>query len=410
MKTLAERRADYEKVSKKIAELGREGLAAILKDATQVHSGIGGTAVKLEIDGVPVFAKLIAVSDLEMANPESTANLFGLPTFYQYGVGSAGFGAWRELEAHKMTTDWVLKDKRPNFPLMYGYAVVPREKPEPTNEERLDEITRYWGGSEQVKERLKAIDGASNSVVVFLEAIGRSSGLDPRLDYYIHPQSSEGDTTKPDMAMVESELNATCAFMERQGMIHFDAHPGNILTDGGRLYFADFGLATSVNFDLSVEEREFFEKNRGYDRSLATASLSHHPRAESGEELPILPEVRAVSDRYQAVSNRYRTFLTSLREDTTKATPYPAEEMQALHQQVDPAAPQLELQASQGSVDALDSGARAALSDVASLMQQGGVSFVDDGEESPDSQQPSRSFAKEVQERKAKISSENHEL
>lgn len=336
MKTLAERQADYEKVSKKIEELGSEGLAAILKDATQVHSGIGGTAVKLEIDGVPVFAKQIAISDLEMTNPESTANLFGLPNYYQYGVGSAGFGAWRELEAHKMTTDWVLKDECPNFPLMYGHAVVPREKPEPMKEEMLDEMTRYWGGSEQVKERLKAIDGASNSVVVFLEAVGRSSGLNPRLDYYIHPQSSNGDTTKPDMAMVERELKATCDFMESKGMIHFDAHHGNILTDGDRLYFADFGLATSLNFDLSAEEIEFFEKNRGYDRSLATAGLSCHPRAESTrEELPILPEVREVSDRYQAASDRYRTFTKSLREDFTKSTPYPAEEMRALHQQVD---------------------------------------------------------------------------
>ena len=336
MKTLAERRAEHEKVSRKIEELGSEGLAAMLKDATQVHSGIGGTAVKLEIDGVPVFAKQIAVSDLEMANPESTANLFDLPTYYQYGVGSAGFGAWRELEAHKMTTDWVLKDECPNFPLMYGHAVLPREKPEPMKEEMLDEMTRYWGGSEAVKERLKGIDGASNSVVVFLEAVGRSSGLNPRLDYYIHPQASDGDTTKPDMEMVERELKATCDFMESKGMIHFDAHHGNILTDGDRLYFADFGLATSLGFDLSTEEREFFEKNRGYDRSLATAGLSCHPRAESTrEELPILPEVREVSDRYQAASDRYRTFTKSLREDFTKTTPYPAVEMQELHQQVD---------------------------------------------------------------------------
>jgi serine/threonine protein kinase len=336
MKTLAERRAEHEKVSKKIEELGSEGLAAILKEATQVHSGIGGTAVKLEIDGVPVFAKQIAISDLEMENLGSTANLFNLPTYYQYGVGSAGFGAWRELEAHKMTTDWVLKDECPNFPLMYGHAVLPREKPEPMKEEMLDEMTRYWGGSEQVKERLKGIDDASHSVVVFLEAVGRSNGLNPRLDYYIHPQASDGDTTKPDMAMVERELKATCDFMESKGMIHFDAHHGNILTDGDRLYFADFGLATSLDFDLSAEEREFFEKNRGYDRSLATAGLSCHPRAEfTREELSILPEVREVSDRYQAASDRYRTFTRSLREDFTKTTPYPAAEMQALHQQVD---------------------------------------------------------------------------
>jgi len=336
MKTLAERQADYTKVSKKIEELGSDGLADLLREATQVHSGIGGTAVKLEIEGVPVFAKQIALSDLEMANQGSTANLFNLPTYYQYGVGSAGFGAWRELESHKMTTDWVLKDECPNFPLMYGHAVIPREKPEPMNGEMLEEMTRYWGGSEAVKERLKAIDGASNSCVVFLEAVGRPNGLNPRLDYYIHPQASEGDATKPNMVMVEKELKATCAFMESKGMIHFDAHHGNILTDGDRLYFADFGLATSLDFDLSAEEREFFEKNRGYDRSLATSGLSCHPRAQATkEELPILPEVREVSDRYQAASDRYRAFTRSLREDSTKTTPYPASEMQILHQQID---------------------------------------------------------------------------
>ena len=348
MKTLAERRAEHEKVSRKIEELGSEGLAAMLKDATQVHSGIGGTAVKLEIDGVPVFAKQIAVSDLEMVNPESTANLFGLPTYYQYGVGSAGFGAWRELEAHKMTTDWVLKDECLNFPLMYGHAVLPREVDKLTGneQEQAEKIERrekflqgqqeYWGGSHAVRSRIEAIESASNSVVIFMEAVGRPSGLNPRLDYYIHPQASDGDTTKPDMEMVERELKATCDFMESKGMIHFDAHHGNILTDGDRLYFADFGLATSLGFDLSTEEREFFEKNRGYDRSLATAGLSCHPRAESTrEELPILPEVREVSDRYQAASDRYRTFTKSLREDFTKTTPYPAVEMQELHQQVD---------------------------------------------------------------------------
>lgn len=336
MKTLSERKANHEKVSQKIAQLSEESLDSMLKEATQVHSGIGGTAVKLEIEGVPIFAKQIAVSELEMANQYSTANLFNLPTYYQYGVDSTGFGAWRELEAHKMTTDWVLKDECPNFPLMYGYKILPREKPEPMSEETLEKKMNYWGGSEQVKDRLKAIDNASHSVVVFLESVGRADGLDPKLYDYIHPKDFGGDITKPDMAMVEKELKAICNFMESKGMMHFDTHHGNILTDGGRLYFTDFGLATSTSFDLSKEEREFFEKNRGYDRSLATAFLSHHPKNKAtGEELPILPEVREVSNRYQAVSDRYFAFRRSLREDLAKTTTYPLQEMQALHQQVD---------------------------------------------------------------------------
>lgn len=40
--------------------------------------------------------------ELRPENVRSTANLFGLPTFYQYGVGSAGFGARRELAVHLM--------------------------------------------------------------------------------------------------------------------------------------------------------------------------------------------------------------------------------------------------------------------------------------------------------------------
>lgn len=46
--------------------------------------------------------------------------------------------------------------------------------------------------------------------------------------------------------------------MASKGMIHFDAHPGNILVDAeGNIRFGDFGLATSRDFELSASEREF---------------------------------------------------------------------------------------------------------------------------------------------------------
>ncbi len=332
MKTLEQRRADYEKVSKKIKELGDEVVAEMLKNATQIHSGIGGTAVKLEIEGVPIFAKQIALTDLEMANPESTKNLFNLPTYYQYGVGSAGFGAWRELAAHKITTDWVLNNECPNFPVMYGSKILPKEKAPPMNhkeEELFDGQIKYWGNSAEIRNRNAEIRNSTNSLVVLMESIPQT------LASYIHPQASNGNTKSPDMEMVQRDLKSTCAFMESKSMIHFDAHGGNILTDGERLYFADFGLATSLDFDLSKAEKEFFEKNRGYDRSLATACLCWHPCAESGEPLPILPEVAKVSNRYQSVSQRYSLFTGSLRDDLTKTTAYPMEEMQKLHQEVD---------------------------------------------------------------------------
>lgn len=54
--------------------------------------------------------------------------------------------------------------------------------------------------------------------------------------------------------------------MNARGLLHFDAHFQNILTDGRRLYFADYGLALSSQFDLSPSETSFFELHRTYDR------------------------------------------------------------------------------------------------------------------------------------------------
>jgi hypothetical protein len=49
------------------------------------------------IDELPVFVKKIPLTDLELRTPKvgSTANIFNLPMYLQYGVGSKGFGAWR---------------------------------------------------------------------------------------------------------------------------------------------------------------------------------------------------------------------------------------------------------------------------------------------------------------------------
>ena len=44
----------------------------------------------LDVDGVAVFAKRIPLTDLELAHPHSTANLFELPVYCQYGVGGPG--------------------------------------------------------------------------------------------------------------------------------------------------------------------------------------------------------------------------------------------------------------------------------------------------------------------------------
>ncbi len=313
-KTLEQRRENFAKVSTKLAETSTEALAEMLEKAEQVHQGIGGTAVKLEIEGVPIFAKRISLTDLELENPNSTKNLFNLPTFYQYGVGSAGFGAWRELAAHQMTTDWVLNGECPNFPLLYGHCVVPKEKGRELNfedHEFLDADKKYWGDSPEVRARLEAIENATHSVVVFLESIPQNLGK------YLYSEEVSG---RRNVEMIEREIRSTAAFLESKGMIHFDGHNGNILTDGEQIYFSDFGLATSREFELSNEEREFLEKNHGYDLALGLDAISRESHAKT-------PEVLALAKRYKPVRERMHQFQKELRGDPTKLTEFPAEEM-----------------------------------------------------------------------------------
>src|SRR5262249_19520615 len=94
----------YSDVSTALALLNDHQLDRLVDKAQAIGAGIGGTSALLDIAGAPVFVKRIPLTDLERhpQNVMSTANVFGLPTFCQYGVvayGGPGFGAWREVAA-----------------------------------------------------------------------------------------------------------------------------------------------------------------------------------------------------------------------------------------------------------------------------------------------------------------------
>ena len=55
-----------------------------------------------------MFVKRVPVTDLEYENMFSTRNLYDIPTYYNYGFGSAGFGVYRELVTHVKASNWVL--------------------------------------------------------------------------------------------------------------------------------------------------------------------------------------------------------------------------------------------------------------------------------------------------------------
>ncbi|SPR13418.1 hypothetical protein [Orientia tsutsugamushi] len=111
----------YSQISTSLAYRSNEKLKKIFTDSKPMHEGIGSKSALISIDDTPVFVKKIPLTDLEQLDQNfmSTANLFNLPLGYQYGIGSACFGAWHELATHIMTTNWVITGECANFPIMY---------------------------------------------------------------------------------------------------------------------------------------------------------------------------------------------------------------------------------------------------------------------------------------------------
>ena len=114
----------YFKLSSAISSISTGKINQLL-EKDQFHSG-WGTTHRIAIKNRKVFVKKFPLTKKEYSDPFNTSNHFNIPLFYNYGVGSAGFGAFRELCSHIKTTNWVLEGKCQNFPLMYHYRIVPR--------------------------------------------------------------------------------------------------------------------------------------------------------------------------------------------------------------------------------------------------------------------------------------------
>lgn len=267
------RSAAHGAVSASLASCGDHELRSLVDEAIPTGYGIGGKSALLEVAGTPVFVKRVPLTDLERQpeNVRSTANLFQLPVFCQYGVGAIGgpgFGAWRELAVHLMTTNWVRAGEGEGFPLMYHWRVLPDATPLPEELADVERAVAYWGGGPGVRRRIRALQRSSASLALFLEYIPQN------LHQWLGAQVEAGDAAADRAcAMVERELAAGTSFMNSRGLLHFDAHFENILTDGRRLYFADYGLALSSRFELSREEAGFFGRHQGYDRCYTVTHL-----------------------------------------------------------------------------------------------------------------------------------------
>ena len=253
------RKTRYFKLSSQLAQIDDAKLRCLLEQSV-ASIGWGRNHI-LEIGQSKVFVKRIAVTQVEYDNMFSTKNLYELPTYYNYGIGSAGFGVHRELVAHIKTTNWVLAGALANFPLMYHYRFRPFSGARAAVDmESHNNYVSYWGNSENIGRYMLDRAAAPYELVLFLE--------------HIPYELSSWLWHNPDkVERVLDDLRETITFLRKQGVIHFDAHYHNILTDGERTYLTDFGLVLDKSFDLSKEEASFFKSNTYYDYGEFLAGL-----------------------------------------------------------------------------------------------------------------------------------------
>lgn len=255
------RRARHESLSARLASFGDVELAALVGTGRAGGVGVGGGSAVLDVDGVPVFVKRIPLTDRELAHPRSTANLFDLPTFCQYGIVSPGFNAWRELAANLIVTDAVLAGETESFPLLHHWRVLPGRAPIAAEHADIDAVVAALDGHPAVRVRLEALAAASSSLVLFCEYIPH-----PMPGWLGEDPAGKADT-------VERQFSQIVDFLRRTELLHMDGHFDNMRTDGERIHLTDFGLVTSPRFDLSAAERDFVRRHAGHDAAHAAMRL-----------------------------------------------------------------------------------------------------------------------------------------
>jgi hypothetical protein len=249
-----------------LASRSDDELVALLPDAAYDQGW--GASCTVHVDGQPVFLKRLPLTDVEVANPGSTRNRFKLPTYYCYGVGSAGFGSWREVVAHRATSG------TPGFPTLLHERVMARTAmPRTDLPWTIEGYVAYWNGNRRIGEYMAARDAATHEVWVLLE----------------HLPQTGNDWVLANEAEVDVILDAAYDIVRRLGdlgITHFDSHLGNVVTDGNGFRMTDFGLAVGDGFELTADERRFVDRHRHYDLGIVVASLGQQLMGRIGSRRP----------------------------------------------------------------------------------------------------------------------------
>jgi serine/threonine protein kinase len=249
-----ERKHKYNKLNTQLSYLDDNEL----KSLVVANKSESNTSI-IELEGHKIFCKNIKITELEYEHQFDTGNLFGLPSYYNYGIGSAGINCFRELLMHIKTTNWVLNDEIENFPLLYHYRIVKNMPEIKRDDEYINQKITYWNSS-AVGEYLKAKRTSPWCILLFLE--------------YIPLTVREWiDDSYQKNKLYLTQMIKIIRFLRKNGIIHFDTHTNNILVDNQTIYLSDFGLVYDYQFKTTTLERQFYDQNTYYDYGYIISEL-----------------------------------------------------------------------------------------------------------------------------------------
>jgi hypothetical protein len=343
MNKLQHRSKQYETISTHLANLSSVQLIQALGNAKPIPAGLGGKAALMHIADTPIFVKKVPLTDLEQLPQHfmSTASIYNLPLCYQYGIGAAGFHAWRELAVHTMTTEWVLNGECAYFPMLYHWRILANDHNESNIQFNAD-LEKYHQDLQYldvVSKRVEDLHQATAHIVFFVEYIPQN------LYAWLSAEILKGeDRAETAIAWVDESLRIINNDLHARGLLHFDEHYENMLIDDGQIYLTDFGLSLSSKFELTAAEATFFTQHKSYDQVCAIVNLLQcivttffgkeqwelQLREIIASKMDMLPAgMTAILKRYAPIAIVLDTFFKKLNKEDKFAL-YPAVELERL--------------------------------------------------------------------------------
>ena len=258
---------NYKLLKNKLAELNDEQILGLIKKSTTYNVSDNTQTKVIDLFGVKIFVKRIPITKNELINM-STRNIYQLPMFYQYGIGSLGFGVLRELKSAKMASKYVLRRQCLNFPLLYHYRIIKKIGITSNHKNDLKKHSKFWGENFRITSLLHDKSNAEDYLYIFMEYFPNN------IKEWIIEQSLQGNL-QDTVEIIVKKIKKISNFLKSQKFLHMDSHIFNILTDGHTIYYADFGLAIHESFQLSNKEKKFLNHHisKDYDKKNAIYSL-----------------------------------------------------------------------------------------------------------------------------------------